>query len=208
VNLLDFAVLGFVLLLAVRGYFRGFFRELFGLAAWLGAGVAAYLFGPVYGPAVSARFQLPAAIGQVLAAFALFTALYLLLQIAGWILHSLARAMFLGPVDRAGGLVFGAAKGVAIGALFCMLVTSRRGMPDLAERVHASPMLSALVGEGWDVFAIARERVRVEKGWQRPYSKMELEAREALNRFLTPKPSAAKTRTPDRARTPRPGEPG
>jgi uncharacterized membrane protein required for colicin V production len=206
VNLLDFAVLAFILLLAVRGYFRGFFRELFGLAAWLGAGIVAYLFGPVYGPAVSARFQLPPAIGQMLAALALFVALYLLLQLAGWILHSLARAIFLGPVDRAGGLVFGTAKAIAIGALFCMLVTSRRGMPDLAERVHASPMLSALVNEGWDVFAIVREHVRVEKGWQRPYSKMEIEAREALNQFLTPKPSP--TATPSPPATPRAQAPG
>jgi uncharacterized membrane protein required for colicin V production len=206
VNLLDFAVLAFILLLAVRGYFRGFFRELFGLAAWLGAGIVAYLFGPTYGPAVSARFQLPAAIGQMLAALALFVALYLLLQLMGWILHSVARAIFLGPVDRAGGLVFGAAKAIAIGALFCMLVTSKRGMPDLAARVHASPVLSALVEEGWDVFAIAREHVRVENGWQRPYSKMELEAREALNHFLTPKPSP--TATPSPPLTPRPGAPG
>jgi membrane protein required for colicin V production len=206
VNLLDFAVLAFILLLAVRGYFRGFFRELFGLAAWLGAGIVAYLFGPVYGPAVSARFQLPPAIGQMLAALALFVALYLLLQLAGWILHSVARAIFLGPVDRAGGLVFGTAKAIAIGALFCMLVTSRRGMPDLAERVHSSPILSALVDEGWDVFAIVREHVRVEKGWQRPYSKMELEAREALNHFLTPKPSP--TATPSPPATPRAGAPG
>ena len=205
-NLLDFAVLAFILLLAVRGYFRGFFRELFGLAAWLGAGIAAYLFGPTYGPAVSARFQLPPAIGQMLAALALFVALYLLLQLTGWVLHSVARAIFLGPVDRAGGLVFGAAKAIAIGALFCMLVTSRRGMPDLAARVHASPVLSALVEEGWDVFAIAREHVRVENGWQRPYSKMELEAREALNHFLTPKPSP--TATPSPPLTPRPGAPG
>ena len=205
-NLLDFAVLAFILLLAVRGYFRGFFRELFGLAAWLGAGIVAYLFGPTYGPAVSARFQLPPAIGQMLAALALFVALYLLLQLTGWVLHSVARAIFLGPVDRAGGLVFGAAKAIAIGALFCMLVTSRRGMPDLAARVHASPVLSALVEEGWDVFAIAREHVRVENGWQRPYSKMELEAREALNHFLTPKPSP--TATPSPPLTPRPGAPG
>jgi len=206
VNLLDFAVLAFILLLAVRGYFRGFFRELFGLAAWLGAGIAAYLFGPLYGPAVSARFELPMAIGQLLAAAAVFTALYLLLQLAGWILHSVAHAIFLGPIDRAGGLVFGAAKAVAMGTLFCMLVTSRRGMPEMAERVHASPMLSTLADEGWDVFAIAREWFGVQKGWQRPYSKVELEAREALNHFLTPKPSP--TATPGRSSTPRAGEAG
>lgn len=188
-NLLDFAVLGLVLFFSVRGYFRGFFRELFGLAAWLGAGIAAYLFGPVYGPAVSARYMLPPAIGQTLAAFGIFVTLYLGCQLLGWILHRLARAIFLGPVDRAGGFVFGGAKAIAMGTLFCMLATSRRGMPDFAERVHASPMLSAMVEEGWNLFAIAQNSTGIRGTWQRPYSKMELEAREALNRFMTPKPS-------------------
>ena len=199
-NLLDFAVLALVLLLAIRGYFRGFFRELFGLAAWLGAGVAAYLCGPIYGPDVGEHFRLPLAIGQMLAAIAIFVAVYVACQIAGWILYRLARALFLGPLDRAGGLVLGAAKAVAIGTLFCMLVTSRRGLPDLAERVRESPALSRLVEEGWDFFAVARDQSGVKLSWQRPYSKMELEAREALNHFLTPKPGL--TPPPSHSRTP------
>lgn len=197
-NLLDFAVLALVLLLGFRGYFRGFFRELFGLAGWLGAGVAAYLFGPIYGPAVSARYTLPLAIGQTLAAVGIFVTLYLGCQLLGWILYRLARAIFLGPVDRAGGFVFGGAKAIAMSTLFCMLVTSRRGLPDFAERVHESPMLSAMVEEGWNLFAIARNSTGAQASWQRPYSKMELEARETLNRFLTPKPS--KTPPPPPAR--------
>jgi uncharacterized membrane protein required for colicin V production len=199
VNLLDFAVLALIVLLGIRGYFRGFFRELFGLAAWLGSGMAAYLFGPIYGPAVSARYALPLAISQALAAFGIFVALYLTCHLLGWILYRLARAIFLGPVDRAGGLVFGGAKAIAMSTLFCMLATSRRGLPDFAERVRASPMLSAMVEEGWNVFAIARNSAGIQAGWQRPYSKMELEAREALNRFRTPKPSA--TPTPLRPRS-------
>lgn len=199
-NLLEFAVLALALLLAIRGYFRGFFRELFGLAAWLGAGVAAYLSGPIYGPDVAERYRLPLAIGQMLAAIAIFVAVYVVCQVAGWILYRLARALFLAPLDRAGGLVLGAAKAVAIGTLVCMLVTSRRGLPDFAERVHDSPVLSRLVEEGWDFFAIARDRSGVKLGWQRPYSKMELEAREALDHFITPK--AELTPAPPRARTP------
>ena len=197
-NLLDFAVLALILLLGIRGYFRGFFRELFGLAAWLGAGLAAYLLGPIYGPAISARYTLPPAIGQMLASLGIFAALYLGCQLLGWILYRLARAIFLGPIDRAGGLVFGGAKAIAMSALFCMLVTSRRGLPDFAERVRESPMLSAMVEEGWNVFAIARNSAGVQGSWQRPYSKMELEARETLNRFLTPKASG--TPTPPRPR--------
>jgi len=202
VNLLDFAVLALIFLLGLRGYFRGFFRELFGLAAWLGAGVVAYLAGPLYGPAVAQRYTLPLAIGQSLAALGIFVALYLACQILGWVLHRLARAIFLGPVERAGGLVFGAAKAIAISTLFCMLVTSRRGLPDLAERVRESAMLSGLVDEGWNVFAIARESAGVQLGWQRPYSKMELEARDTLKRFLTPKPEGTPTPPPPRSKTP------
>jgi membrane protein required for colicin V production len=203
VNLLDVAVLALILLLALRGYFRGFFRELFGLIGWLGAGIAAYLFGPVYGPDVGARFQLPLAIGQVLAALAIFAAIYVAAQVAGWVLHSVARAFFLGPIDRVFGLLLGAVKAAAIAALFCMLVTSRRGLPQFAEQARESPMLSRLTEEGWDLFAVAREQTDVKPGWQRPYSKMELEAREALNHFLTPKPSG--TPPPAHQRTPRAG---
>ena len=189
-NLLDFTVLALILLLALRGYFRGFFRESFGLAAWLGAGVAGYLFGPTLGPVVSGRFGLPIAIGEALAAVGIFTALFAACQLLGWILHRLARALFLGPVDRAGGLVLGAAKAIVISALVCMVATSRRGMPSLSERVHDSPMLTELVQQGWDLFAVVRESTGLRPLWQHPYSKMELEARETLKRFRTPKPTA------------------
>ena len=201
-NLLDFAVLALILLFAIRGYFRGLFREIFGLAAWAGAGLAAYLLGPTYGPLVSNRYALPIAIGEMLAAVGIFVVLYLVCQLLGFLLYYLARALFLGPVDRAGGLVFGTAKAVAMTTLFCMVVTSRRGLPQFAERVNESPLLSELVQHGWNVFAIARDSTGLQPVWQHPYSKMELEARETLNRFLTPKPGAV-TPTP-RQRTPRP----
>jgi membrane protein required for colicin V production len=189
VNALDFAVLGLILLWSIRGYFRGFFREIFGLAGWVGAGLAAYLLGPTYGPAVSQRYGLPIALAEAAAALALFVAIYLACQILGWVLYRLARLLFLGPVDRAGGLVLGAAKAVAAAAVFCMVVTSRRGLPELAERVRASPMLSELVEHGWEVVAIARVESGLSPSWQHPYSKAELEARTTLNRFLTPKPA-------------------
>jgi membrane protein required for colicin V production len=203
VNALDFAVLGLILLWSIRGYSRGFFREIFGLAAWVGAGLAAYLLGPAYGPPVAQRYGLPIAIAEAAAGLALFVAIYLVCQLVGWILCRIARLLFLGPVDRAGGLVLGAAKAVAAAAVFCMVVTSRRGLPDLAERVHDSPMLSGLVDHGWEVVAIAREESGLNPSWQHPYSKAELGARATLNRFLTPKPES----TPKAATTPPPGGP-
>lgn len=189
-NLLEFAALVLIFLLAVRGFFRGFFREAFGLLAWVGAGLTGYLLGPTYGPAVSQRYGLPIAIGEAMAAIGLFIALYIVCQLTGFILSRIARMVFLGAIDRAFGLVLGAAKAVAIATLYCMLVTSRRGLPEIADRVHDSPLLTQAVGEGWNLFAIARERTGLNPNWQHPYSKAEIEARQALDRFLTPKPSA------------------
>jgi uncharacterized membrane protein required for colicin V production len=189
VNLLDFAVLVLVLLLSLRGYFRGFFRELFGLAGWLGAGIAGYLFGPVFGSAVADALGVPVAIGDALAAVGIFSGFFVLCHLLGWIFYRLARALFLGPVDRAGGFVVGAGKALVIATLFCMVATSRRGMPNVSERVHDSPMLTALVRQGWDLVAVARESTGLRPLWQHPYSKMELQARETLRRFLTPQPT-------------------
>jgi membrane protein required for colicin V production len=201
VNLLEFAVLAAIVLSALRGYFRGFFRELFGLAAWLGAGAAGYLLGPLLGPAVAAHFGLSRTVGDALAAVGTFTGLFFACQIAGWILYRLARVLYLGPVDRAAGLVLGAAKAIVISALFCMVVTSRRGMPSASERVHDSPMLTALVQQGWDLFAVLRESTGLRPLWQHPYSKMEIEARDTLRRFLTPKPTDTPPPRPGRTPT-------
>ncbi|MGH7898657.1 MAG: CvpA family protein [Candidatus Binatia bacterium] len=200
-NFLDFAVLALILLLGARGFFRGFFRELFGAVAWLGAGVAGYLFAPEQAPQVAEYFRLPVAIAQVIAFFGIFLAIYIAARLTGWLLARLARALFLSPLDRFGGLAFGAAKALVIATLFCMVVTSRRGMPTLAELVNESPMLSALVAEGWNVFAIAQMNADVKGTWQRPYSKMELDARTTLSRFLTPKPDATPSPSPRPRRT-------
>jgi membrane protein required for colicin V production len=190
VNLLEFAALVLIFVLAVRGFFRGFFREAFGLLAWVGAGLAGYLIGPSYGLAVGQRYGLPIAIGEALAAIGIFIGLYIVCQLTGFILSRIVRMIFLGPIDRAFGLVLGAAKAVAIMTLYCMIVTSRRGLPEIADRVHESPWLTQAVEEGWNLFAIAKERTGLNPNWQHPYSKAEIEARQALDRFLTPKPSA------------------
>ena len=204
-SLLDFAVLALILLLGARGYFRGFFREFFGLAAWLGGGIAGYVFAPEFAPRLVQPYRLPIAIAQVAVFCGIFLGVYIACRLTGWALARLARALFLSPLDRGAGLLFGAVKGVVMATLFCMVVTSRRGLPTLAEQVNESPVLPVMVSEGWDLFAIAQAHADVHGSWQHPYSKMELEAREALSRVLTPKPRGTPTPPSPPAATPREG---
>ncbi len=182
-NTLDVAVLGLIFLLGVRGWYRGFFRELFGLAAWLGGGVGAHLFGPAFAPLASERTGLPIALGQVIAFLGVFVAIYIACRVAGFVLARAAEALFLGPLDRAGGFVFGAAKGLAIGAIVCMIVTSRRGLPTMTEQVNESPALQALVERSWSLVASVRTAAGLPPFWEPlPFSKLEESARKALLR--------------------------
>ncbi len=182
-NTLDVAVLGLIFLLGVRGWYRGFFRELFGLAAWLGGGVGAHLFGPAFAPLASERTGLPIALGQVIAFLGVFLAIYIGCRVAGFVLARAAEALFLRPLDRAGGFVFGAAKGLAIGAIVCMIVTSRRGLPTMTEQVNESPALQALVERSWSLIASVRTSAGLPPFWEPlPFSKLEENARKALLR--------------------------
>lgn len=182
-NTLDVAVLGLVFLLGVRGWFRGFFREFFGLAAWLGGGVGAHLLGPAFAPLASQRTGLPIALGQVIAFLGVFVVLYLVCRLLGFLFARAADALFLKPLDRMGGLVFGAAKGLAIGAIVCMIVTSRRGLPTMTEQVNESPVLTSLVERSWDLVGSLRTWAGLGPSWEPlPFSKFEDDARKALIR--------------------------
>jgi len=183
VNTLDVAVLGLIFLLGVRGWFRGFFRELFGLAAWLGGGVGAHVLGPTFAPFASEHTGLPIALGQVIAFLGVFLAIYVVCRILGFLLARAAYALFLRPLDRTAGLVLGATKGLAIGALLCMIVTSRRGMPTMTEQVKESPLLSTLVERSWELVGEVRQSLGLSATWDPlPYSKLEESARKALLR--------------------------
>lgn len=123
-NIIDSILLLVLCLFGLRGYFKGLFREAFSF------------LGLVIGFATSVRYDqwvaetlatydyLPAVSIKPISFVAIFLLVYFAFSLTGWLLHRFAQFLLLHVVDRAGGVLIGTGKGLAILALFLFLLTA------------------------------------------------------------------------------------
>lgn len=125
-------------LFAMRGFWRGFAREIFALIGLVG-GVA--VAGTYY---LDAAGMLPPEVPEIarpaIAFLAIFVAVLLAAKIVGILAQRLLGLVMLSPLDRIGGVLFGAAKGVAVIALGVIVVRAVTP-PHALERVCADSVL-------------------------------------------------------------------
>ena len=130
-------------LFALRGFWRGFSREIFALIGLIG-GVA--VAGANY---ADAAMMLPPEVPDIMrpaAAFmGIFLGVLLAAKLAGMLLHRLLGLTLLSPLDRAAGIVFGAAKGAAVitlGTIVVRALTPANALEKLcADSVLMQPVL-------------------------------------------------------------------
>jgi uncharacterized membrane protein required for colicin V production len=121
----DLFCAGVFLLFAVLGLFRGLVRQLFGLAGFIGGIVLARTFAQPFGDAFAKDLGLPVSIAVATLAVAIFLAVEIAARIIGHLLHG-ALGTITGTVDKLGGLVVGAAKGLLVAwALASLIVLVR-----------------------------------------------------------------------------------
>ena len=120
-NPVDGVVLLVLGLGAVRGYVRGILRESFGAVGLVLGIVGALGFSPQLGDEFIARGWLKPVEAPLVAAPVIFIGVYAIATLLGLLAHRLAKSLFLGAVDRAGGIVFGLARGAAVCALLLAL---------------------------------------------------------------------------------------
>ena len=117
----DFFCLGLALLLALFGLFRGLVRQLFGLVGFLGGIVLARLFAQPFGDAFAQDLHLPISIAVAACALLLFIAAEVVAKLIGNFLHG-HLGTITGTLDKVGGLVVGAAKGLLVAWALASLV--------------------------------------------------------------------------------------
>lgn len=153
-NRIDVGLAVVLALFALRGFQRGFSREIFALVGLVG-GVA--LAGAMF---VDAAELLPLDVPEIArptVAFAgIFLAVVLVAKVAGMIVHRALGLALLSPLDRAAGILFGAAKGAAVIAMGVFVVRAVT-LPHALERacgdsVLMRPLLE-LTNDGRDVAA-------------------------------------------------------
>ena len=144
VNRIDVVLAIVFLLFAVRGFWRGFSREFFGFIGLIGGiavAAAKYLDAVAYVPDA-----VPDHLKPIVAFAAIFFAVDLAANIVGALLHRLLGLLFLSPVNRIAGALFGAAKGAGMTMIALMLVRVYAPNATLMHELEHSRIAAPLLG--------------------------------------------------------------
>ena len=157
-NQVDALLLVLMAPFALRGYWRGFCRESLGLLGMLGGAWAAATGCVRVGAALAARHLVPPLAARPVAFAAIFVGTIVAANLVGLTCDRLARALLLGGVNRAAGVVFGAAKGAAVLGFALLLAERLVSSPAFAEEVAGSTLGRPLVQLAARVLDISRGR--------------------------------------------------
>jgi len=121
-NPVDIGIAVIIAFCVIRGFFRGFIKEVFSLVGALAGFFIACIY---YADAATYLMRwLPAfAYLNIMSFVGIFIAVFILISLLGTGIRHLLNIVFLGWVDRACGILFGATKGVLIGSMLLLALT-------------------------------------------------------------------------------------
>src|SRR5690606_30916280 len=145
ITLLDFLVLGIVLISALLAMVRGFTREVLSIASWIAAAAATIYFLPdVRGWAREQINLEPEILADVIAGASIFLITLLLVSLVTMRLSDFILDSRVGPFDRALGFIYGAARGlllVVVAFLFFGWLVHERSQPTWVANSISKPLL-------------------------------------------------------------------
>ena len=122
-NLFDLLLVAVLAYCLIRGIFRGLVKELSSIVGVLGGLYAAYTYYAVLSDLL-ARWITHSANRHIISCLVLFFGVYFIISIVGVMIKHLMNIVFIGWTDRICGAFFGAVKGVLIGAVLILVLTT------------------------------------------------------------------------------------
>jgi membrane protein required for colicin V production len=156
-----------LVLFGLRGYFRGLFREVFSLLGLAAGFVGAARYAEAAGAFVASYWPGPAILLKGLGFVFCFFFIYVLFNLAGWLLHRSAKALLLQTVNRFGGILLGLGKGVALAALAVFTVTSTSLMPPAArQKLEQSYLVAPLTTLADALIRVGKAKIFIQESSQ------------------------------------------
>jgi len=146
VNQLDALLLVLLVPFALRGYWRGLCREGLGLLGLFVGAFAAAGFGPKLAESLVAHQFGPPYVALPVAYMVIFFAVWVMASVLGMVTDRIARALFLGGLNRVGGVVLGSAKGATVLGFILLFAARAPGMADTIESSRLGRPLMQLAG--------------------------------------------------------------
>lgn len=133
-------ILGYCL---IRGFFRGLIKEISSLIGVLAGFYAGYTYYPGFAESLSVWIS-SQTYSNILAFMLLFCGVFIVISIMGIIIKYLMNIAFLGSIDRMGGVIFGAAKGILITSVLLLILTAflPKGAPLISKSLLAPHVLN------------------------------------------------------------------
>jgi membrane protein required for colicin V production len=147
IALLDFIVLGIVLLSALLAMVRGFTREVLSIASWAAAAAATLYFLPDVREWARATLNLqPEILSDVIAGAGIFLVTLLVVSLITMKLSDFILDSRVGPFDRALGFLYGGARGLLLAVvafLFFNWLVPERSQPTWVVEAASKPLLES-----------------------------------------------------------------
>jgi len=158
ITLLDFIVLGVILLSAVLAMVRGFTREVLSIVSWAIAAVATIYFLPQIRDWVQTSLKLGnPMLANVVAGAGIFIITLIVVSLITSRLSDVILDSRIGPIDRTLGFFFGAGRGAllaVIAFLFFAWLVPTAAQPPWVQQAQSKPMLE---GAGQALLALLPE---------------------------------------------------
>jgi membrane protein required for colicin V production len=144
-TIVDFVVLGILLISGLIAAYRGFMKETLTVSAWFVAALAAVFVWPAAKPFARSLLQ-PAMLADILALIGVFFLLLIPASFVSFRLTELVRGSHAGPLDRSLGFVFGVARGLLVVGLGYIVYSSLAPSAKQPEWVREARLLPVVKG--------------------------------------------------------------
>ncbi len=144
-TIVDYVVLGILLLSGLVAAYRGFLKETLSVSSWLVAALAAVFFWPITKPFARALLE-PNWLADVLALVGVFFMILIPASFMSFRLSELVRDSSAGPLDRSLGFVFGIARGLLVVGLGYVLFSSLASEENQPSWVREARLLPVVKG--------------------------------------------------------------
>ena len=141
-NIISAAIVIVILIFLIDGIRRGLVRQLFEIVGLVAAFVGAYYLGHWLAADGHGSARVSHRAILIVSSVVVFVVIVIIFHLLGMLFQKIMSVTVLSPVDRVGGAIFGAFKGVLFVSLLCVIIFSFSPRGSFAARLKANAVAS------------------------------------------------------------------